>query len=229
MTTPKIPIAITQRATFIEERSEWSDSLDQSWVPFLNNCGFDVFPMPNLTVDPKSFMEAVGAKAVILSGGGDIGSNWRTHTGRLPTGWPNAGTHPNPRDSLESRLLDLSFEKAWPVIGVCRGMQFINLYYNGFLSNTNCHVRVVHKLESQETNHRFRFEKEVNSFHDLAVPSDGIGENLKTLAMAGDTVEAFIHKFFPHLGIMWHPERRSPYSEKDIEIFKNFLGTSKVL
>ena len=51
----------------------------------------------------------------------------------------------------------------------------------------------------------------VNSFHKFVIEQKNCGQELLPLMLATDkTIEAFIHKEYPILGIMFHPERKFP-------------------
>ena len=64
----------------------------------------------------------------ILTGGGDIDEQ------------PN-------RNKVEKELIKLSIKKDIPLLGICRGMQMINLHCGGNVSTVNNHVRVTHKIK----------------------------------------------------------------------------------
>jgi len=105
-------------------------------------------------------------------------------------------------------------------------MQFLNLFYGGRLERIDGHAGVNHAVEATER--RFCFDTRVNSFHNLAIPSDGLGDGLRMLVSADGMAEAFVHSRFPHLGIMWHPERNSPWSKNDVALFRQFLAKGEI-
>ena len=68
---------------------------------------------------------------LVLSGGGDMGIKsgaYGDQTEDLPIGGVN-----DDRDILERQLLDRALEKKMPVLGICRGMQVMNVFLGGTL------------------------------------------------------------------------------------------------
>ena len=64
---------------------------------------------------------------LILGGGGDVDPAWY--------GQENVAcdTLDGERDSIEGQLVALAVEKQIPVLGICRGMQYLNVYFGGDL------------------------------------------------------------------------------------------------
>ena len=64
--------------------------------------------------------------------------------------------------------------------------------------------------------------REVNSFHHFAATESQ--PPLDVWAVADDgVVKAIRHSIQPIAGIMWHPERLSPFSPADLVLFRNSL------
>jgi gamma-glutamyl-gamma-aminobutyrate hydrolase PuuD len=215
-------VGITQRVVQVPNREETRDALDQAWAAFLAACGFDMIPIPNRLDDPVAYLEHVGVDAIILSGGGNVSDQWLTSSGKPPNMPIRLLDIAPERDRLESKLLHASIAQGWPVIGVCRGMQFINLFHGGRLETLSGHIGVSHRLSIVDS--KFPFEGQVNSFHGFGVPVAGLGSELIVLAEIDGYAEAILHRRAKHLGIMWHPERNRPWSQKDIMLFADFLS-----
>jgi putative glutamine amidotransferase len=227
MVAPKTLVGISQRVVAVPARNERRDALDQAWVPFLADCGLEPLPVPNRHPDPAGYLRRLGVRGVILSGGGNLSGSMGRRDGR-PVNAPQTDADLAPeRDVTETALLRASIEQGWPVIGVCRGMQAINLFYGGRLAPLSAHAGTRHALSrvgSAPGLADIAFDTEVNSFHDFGVPADGVGTGLSVLAEAGGWPEAFVHNEIPHFGIMWHPERNSPFSANDVALFRRFFG-----
>ena len=117
----------------------------------------------------------------------------------------------------------LSSEK--PILGVCRGLQVINSFYNGQLIKVKRHSGTRHRLIVEDSVTAFQFPSEVNSFHDYAVPRKKMGKKLIPLAYdTDDNIEAFYHLEDKILGIMWHPERENPPLQNDLDLIKGHFG-----
>jgi len=107
-------------------------------------------------------------------------------------------------------------------------MQVLNVFHGGRLAHLSGHAGTRHALaagSSAGLPNQFEFDRDVNSFHDICVPADGVATGFRPLAVADGTVEAFMHEKMPHLGIMWHPERNRPFSANDIALFSRFMRT----
>lgn len=228
MSASSVLVGITQRVVAVPARNERRDALDQAWAPFLAACGLEPLPVPNRHPDPAGYLHRLGARGVILSGGGNISASMGRRDG-LAVIAPQTETDLAPeRDAIETALLRASIEEGWPVIGVCRGMQVMNLFHGGRLGALTAHAGTRHTLSRRGSESAFSdvtFDDEVNSFHDFGVPADGVGAGLTVLAEAQGWPEAFVHDELRHLGIMWHPERNSPFSTNDLALFCRFFGT----
>src|SRR5690606_23671811 len=138
---------------------------------------------------------------------------------------PGADRPAPERDRTERAILDHAAQAGTPVLGVCRGMQMMNDYLGGRLTPVDGHVAVRHPLR-MAADSPFVLPDEVNSFHNWAVPEDGLGRDLSVLVWAGDgVVEAVWHARLPWLGIMWHPERETPFRTEDLSLFRLMFGT----
>lgn len=167
----------------------------------------------------KQAVEAVGGKAVfgadgklcdclLLPGGGDLSPASYGQKNR-------AARNIDPeRDILEQRLLSEFLEKGKPVLGICRGMQAINVFFGGDLIQDQPGHDQIDGTDRFHTVHTapgflrtlYGAEGVVNSAHHQVVNRWGSG--LEPLQWAPDgVVEALAHKTLPVWAIQWHPER----------------------
>lgn len=128
------------------------------------------------------------------------------------------------RDSLESRLVALFVERKKPILGICRGMQMINVVLGGTLyediyERTGLHhpFKVAHQIYAKPGSVLYRLfgeQFEVNSFHHQVVIK--LGEGLEATGWTKENlVEGIAHTSLPILGVQWHPERMTgehPYT-----------------
>jgi N5-(cytidine 5'-diphosphoramidyl)-L-glutamine hydrolase len=213
-------VAVTQRVVDMPQRNERRDVLDQAWAPFLEICGLEMIVIPNRVADAATYAERRGVTAAILTGGNNISSSIGTLSGSAPR-LPACEIDLAPeRDVVETTLLRASVERGWPVIGVCRGLQVLNVFHGGALAPVTGHAGKRHALVALGGN---AFDSEVNSFHDFGVPRDHRGRELEVLATADGWSEAIEHPRLRHLGIMWHPERNRPFSANDVALFRDYL------
>jgi putative glutamine amidotransferase len=153
------------------------------------------------------------------------------------------------RDQFEYEVIEKALETKKPVLGICRGLQLINVYLGGTLlpdiprvSKSTAHG----KISGQDQNHDITVENlsllhditglekgQVNSAHHQGV--DKPGGNLRISAFSEPSiVEAMewkdpIHKSWLLL-VQWHPERMqdlsSPFSGNLKQAFLKAVRTA---
>ncbi len=191
-------IAVSQQVSSVPSYGERRDCLDQEWPRFLSACGFLPLALPNIPEVAAGLLQAANPAGLILTGGNSLSS---------------LGGDAPERDATERQLLDLAEQAGMPVIGVCRGMQVLQHRHAVPLGPVAGHTAP--HLVALEDGRRVT----VNSFHDFGARQSS--EELYTWAVADDgVIEAIRHRTLPMTGIMWHPERTSPYSRFDVELFK---------
>lgn len=170
----------------------------------LGACSFAAYaPDPDLSCD-----------ALILCGGGDLESTL--------FGQENRGSNPpdRVRDQAELTLFQAFFQAGKPILGICRGMQVINVALGGtIIQDLPPQVRPFHvPAEEQDRVHPIRAAADsvlfrlygpvfpVNSWHHQAVGR--LGRGLRATAWAeGGFAEAVEHTRRPVWGVQFHPER----------------------
>lgn len=204
-------ILITQRSECHKERNEHRDALDQNFALFLSDA-MHLIPLPNKTVNVKDFAKAIGCEGIIFSGGNEIVNS---DTANCPY-----------RLKAEKDLMNYAMETRLPVLGICYGMQVINSHLGGDIRPIKDHVKTIHAVTDGK--HKIY----VNSFHDNGMLHQDLSPSLEPLMTSTDgTIESFLHRTLPWIGIMWHPERELPGQEYWVEflkkIFSNHLPTSR--
>jgi N5-(cytidine 5'-diphosphoramidyl)-L-glutamine hydrolase len=195
-------VALTQRVSVVPAYGERRDCLDQSWTKFLLACGLVPVLLPNVTEAALALCEGASISGLVFTGGNDLAS---------------LGGDAPERDAVESALLDWAEERSLPVLGVCRGMQVIQQRFSIPLRRVEGHVteRQVIRIDGEP--------QAVNSFHNFAAL--GSRPPLDVWAIADDgVVKAIRHSSRPITGIMWHPERSTPFSPSDVALFRRFFG-----
>ncbi len=186
--------------------------------------------------------ELENCNGLVLTGGVDVAPE-------LYGDWPDETVHiDSERDGIEFRMIELAMNKEMPVLGICRGLQILNVYFGGTLiidlekfhgRNHNAVSEVedrFHGIKLAQNSRLMSFIKQqdgtVNSSHHQA--ADRIGDGLKVVGRADDgTVEA-IESSAPGGGgagpngyagivaVQWHPERISfenPFSNGVLDLF----------
>jgi putative glutamine amidotransferase len=146
------------------------------------------------------------------------------------------------RDAFEMRLLEIALEYDKPILGICRGLQLINIAYGGtvfqdlnqmdFTSIEHSCVDLpkytpCHDVEIYVNTHLYNMVQTphlpVNTKHHQSI--DGLGEGLIISAKAIDGVIEGIedpNKRFL-VGVQWHPEMMSEKDDIQGMIFDGFV------
>jgi len=204
-------IGLSLRVQNIERIDEKRDAISHDWIHFLQELNYFPILIPNNLKNVEEYVSELKLDGLILSGGDNIGE------------FPE-------RDKTERKLLEYAIKNTMPVLGVCRGMQLINTFFDGTISknDSSSHVGVNHDVEI--TNLDFadllgENKLKVNSFHNNLIKKDDIGENLMVFAQSENdsTIEGYFHEKLPVLGVMWHPERdkERKYQSKIVNIVYN--------
>lgn len=122
------------------------------------------------------------------------------------------------RDKVEFALLEAYVKAGKPVLGICRGMQIINVFFGGGMyqhipnaaehTSPDCDlVHTVTAVEGSRLASLYGTSFAVNSHHHQAVSTIGKGLAVVARTDDGTVVEAVEHTSLPILGVQWHPER----------------------
>ena len=198
-------VLVSQRVTVFENCNEQRDAMDVNWAKFVQATGGVCVPVPNDRDIARELLQTLDWRGLILTGGNDLSA----YGGDAPE-----------RDATEKVLLEAAIQMNKPTIGVCRGMQLIQDYFGVGLKKVSGHVAQDHPVVTGGETHM------ENSFHNFAA-FDSVEElDICSVAEQDGVVEAVKHKTLPVYGIMWHPERNSPFREKDISWFSSLLFES---
>ena len=171
---------------------------------------------------------------LLLSGGADIHPKYYREEPRYPM-----ELSPDIRTDFEISLLREAMRRNIPILGICHGMQLINVAFRGTLYQDlpgQTEGVINHRLGEKrhpvsiiEDTLLFeaigKKEMDVTSTHHQAVKDLGMG--LKVSATAHDSIiEAFEMPEYPFLiGVQWHPEKEP--DEESRKLFASFITACK--
>ncbi len=180
-----------------------------------------------------------GAVGLLLPGGGDIDPEWygcERH--------PQTSRISHRRDRFELNLIRVALERDLPLLGICHGMQLLNVHLGGTLdqhvSDDPAHINHDTGMPSPKPVHNTAVEPEsklaeifgatsleVNSHHHQGVAR--LGEGLDPVAWSDDGVlEAFIARGYAWVvGVQWHPEAM-PEEPLQQRLFTSFVEAGEV-
>lgn len=175
---------------------------------------------------------------LLLCGGDDVHPEFYGEEPHLALG--NTFTE---RDHHELRLIKYAKKAEMPILGICRGMQLLNVAFGGTLyqdipqqypTNNHCHLQTLapalseHKVILSAGSHLHqifnRSELHVNSLHHQGIKK--LADSLQATAHAPDgMIEAIEAKEEPFLiGIQWHPEQMIKSEPIMQVLFKAFIS-----
>lgn len=124
---------------------------------------------------------------------------------------------------LDKKAIDLFSNANKPILGICGGLQSINVFFGGTLNqkiNNHDLKGKLHKINIEENTFlkdTYNKNIEVNSFHKQSIKDIAEGFNISARAEDG-TIEAIEKNNI--IAVQWHPEQM-----KDLLFFKNFINT----
>lgn len=174
---------------------------------------------------------------LILTGGDDIDPALYGETIINDTVFPAPE-----RDLREPRLIAMAMARNLPILGICRGMQIMNVYLGGTLYQdipAQFETTIPHKMERpfERVIHDCLLEQGaplhtlvgretigVNSFHHQAVKD--VAPSLCVMGRATDGIaEAVWKPDYPFLwAVQWHPEMLWPVEDSSQKIWEAFIA-----
>ena len=151
------------------------------------------------------------------------GDDLTKYQGLILTGGADIGKNPE-RDRVEKYYIDRALSLRIPVMGICRGLQLVNVYFGGTLvddiSETTCRHGLDRELLSTEG---MKISKMPSSFHSVIIKHE---DTIKSISVNSRHHQA-INKLAPgftvtgtaydgiiemvesdqFLLVQWHPER----------------------
>ncbi|MBC8196054.1 MAG: gamma-glutamyl-gamma-aminobutyrate hydrolase family protein [Acidimicrobiia bacterium] len=159
--------------------------------------------------DPVDLLDHLDG--LILPGGADI------DPGRYGAESETDDFPPEPtRDEQELALVNRAYELTVPILGICRGLQIINVYaggtlhqdvapHAGFDQPTTTEWHTVTFESGSVLGGIYGAERPVNSLHHQTI--NRVGDGLRVSARSPEgSIEGIEHTDLPIVAVQWHPE-----------------------
>ncbi|HEX9997015.1 MAG TPA: gamma-glutamyl-gamma-aminobutyrate hydrolase family protein [Abditibacterium sp.] len=240
---PKPLILLSAGRTMIASRSDDAQAVkmgcDADYINAIVRAGGAPLLLPPHG-DKEATRAAVSvADALLLSGGGDIHSLCYGHEPH-----PKSYDQDPARDATEFLALEFALKRGLPVLGICRGIELINVAMGGTLiqhissgENAVKHDSkgfaglLLHTISIETDSLLFQIlganEIAVNSFHHQATGEVGAG--LRVTARAKDGIIEALESSDgrPILGVQFHPEECAPFHPNFDKLFKWLVKKSR--
>ena len=216
--------------------------INQSYVAALQSAGAAPILIP-LHLEESSLRRIFQTlDGIFLAGGGDIAPRLYDRKSR-----DVLETSDIERDWIELTLASWALEANMPILGVCRGMQIINVACGGTLHrdlrdhnlDLTKHDYIFPEYQRDRISHCVTIQEDsylesvfgatlgVNSMHRQGVADVGSGLRVGATSEDGlpEAVEAIAHAFA--VGFQWHPEELIKSDDRNAKIFDDFLNTAR--
>lgn len=127
-------------------------------------------------------------------------------------------------DKLDYLLIEKFLQKNKPILGICRGIQVLNVYFGGTLNQRiSNHEGIMHYVNIKTNSFLCNIYDEkilVNSTHTQCI--DKVANNFKVIAISDDNIIEAIETT-NILAVQWHPELLNDkrFFEEFINIYVN--------
>jgi putative glutamine amidotransferase len=226
-------VGVTLRVVEAPTYYELRDAISHDWIRFLTGMRAAPLLIPNSPSCLPQLLEQISVSALLLTGGNNVGTlEPDGHHGSTEDEWVE-------RDTTEQKVIEFALQHDVPLLGVCRGMQVLNVFFGGEIvrdlaelgGGSEDHVATTHEIEFVDPSWRKRLGTSsaiTNSFHKQAVTLPTLSSKLRALALSGDgVVEALYHPDHRIVGIQWHPERDNLANDVDRILMDDWLGRDR--
>lgn len=213
-------LAITQRYEKFEKELYWKENF------YLSKYFKDIFEKLNILLFPVASTTELNTVVNICDGlvvtGRAIDINPKYYGEKAIDSTYLSGY--DLEDKLDFTLIKAFNEANKPILGICAGIQSINVCFGGSLyqdipNHSSKEELKIHSIDIQKESFLEKCYKsnriEVNSFHHQAI--NKVAPNFNVTATSDDGIIEAI-EYNKILGVQWHPEKM-----EDIEFFKKFI------
>lgn len=192
-----------------------------------------------LTLDDEILRAQIGmVDGIIVPGGIDINSLLYDEEPIKDQGFISEET-----DEFDIKSIKIAREMSKPILGICRGIQSINVAFDGSLYQDLSQIKTRYILHNQKAKRSFAShtinihddsilhdilgsKAIVNSFHHQSVKHVAPGFKITAYSEDG-VVEAIESNEGFILGVQWHPESMITKYENMLKIFERFIEECK--
>lgn len=193
-----------------------------------------ILPITDKKEVARIYIEKIDA--LIMTGGIDVNPFLYGEEAARETEVPFAE-----RDTFDFLLIEAALEKNIPILGICRGMQIMNVYFGGSLhqdikyyGETNIqhvqgskHHEPVHLVDVEKDSVLYTLigeKQKVNSVHHQCINKLGTGLVASAVSSSDKIIEAYESSGENKiLGIQWHPEMMFAEGNDEMEDIFRFL------
>ena len=133
-------------------------------------------------------------------------------------------------DVLDYKVIKYALEKNKPILGICRGLQVLNVYFGGTLLQhieDNSHKKnyddLLELVEDSSLKNVLNDKFIINSFHHQRI--DKLGEGIKVEGLSKGVVELITHTNYPIIATQYHIEQLD--DENTDKTMKYFISLIK--
>ncbi|MCP4167545.1 MAG: gamma-glutamyl-gamma-aminobutyrate hydrolase family protein [Chloroflexi bacterium] len=192
---------------------------------------------PAATADIETRLDRIDG--LLLTGGGDL----HPRLYGQPINGAATESIRTDRDEMELALTAAAMERGMPILGVCRGIQVLNVALGGTLTQDwEGHTGKENSFDAPKPHAVSIRERSlldqvlacgstvtVNSYHHQAICDHDLASQLIATGISADgVIEAVEHVVQPWLlGVQWHPERLYELGPEHRRLFVEFVKAAR--
>lgn len=196
-------VGIVMRLEYLDQTWKWF--INKPYVDAIHNLEWNIFPICSLQ---NLSLAVTICDCLIIPGGYDI-HGYYLHEDLCK----EATCYDTPQDHFDFACIDIFHQHQKPILGICRGMQLLNVYFKGSLlqhidteKHAMEHQHLIHFPKRSPFLQLFPAPVMVNSYHHQVIGK--LGDGLFSAAFSNEMyVEALVHENKRILGVQWHPEK----------------------